>query len=93
MPTTNQSALQDLAETCSHWAEADSEESFDELVSEWLEITGKPQKVLAKEFETSVATISRWSNGKVVPHSMMQEFVVETLGRRLRSMLEATRMN
>jgi hypothetical protein len=57
----------------------ESDTDFARLVSSWLTITGQPKRVLAKEFEASISTITRWRKGKVEPHEKMQQLVVKRL--------------
>ena len=81
----NRHALQNLADRCSEW-DGDNE-TFSALIRDYLKITGKPPRVLAKEFEYSLSEISRWASGESTPRPHFQAYVVRQLEEFLTSLL------
>ena len=66
--------LTKLAKQCDEWAgDADA---FGTIVHDGLKHLGRKQREFADAFEVAISTVSRWADGSVLPHPVMQRFVV-----------------
>lgn len=82
--------LADVIEECHAFLEGSTGDgAFSQIVNDWLEATEKPQRVLAKEFECAISTVSRWKEGAVEPHPMVKKTIVRELRSSGGSLLEA----
>ena len=63
---------------CADWKRQPDESAFAVLVAEAGRLCGS-QRELALRLEVPEAVLSRWADGKVRPHPMLQEQVVDEL--------------
>ena len=71
----------ELVAACDRWAPGDLP-AFANITASALRLLGLYQKDMAREFDVSVATVSRWAAGEAKPHTIVQESVIDFIRRR-----------
>ena len=85
----NELTAAELLEQCTAWRRGD-QDGFQKIVALAPEVLREQQRELAREFEVSEATVSRWANGLSRPHVVVQVAVVEHVRRRVARLAGAT---